>query len=63
MTEEELLGLKYTVGVATSADGILTGQVNCGRESVYRWVMNTQEELTRKALIDLGWTPPPEPLP
>jgi hypothetical protein len=28
------------------------------RERIFRQVMDTREEMTRKALIELGWTPP-----
>lgn len=37
------------------------GLINELRETLWRRVMDTQEEGVRKALIEMGWTPPKDP--
>lgn len=30
-------------------------------QEIYRWYMDTRDEMIKDALIKLGWTPPPKP--
>lgn len=56
--------MKYTIVTTPSIDGKITQEmiIDYGHsnlsESVFRSVMDTQEQQTFEALIKLGWTPP-----
>ena len=54
-------GVKYALETNVHDDGKIESTL---RDSMFgeisRWLVNTQEQQTKDALIALGWTPPPE---
>lgn len=58
--------MKVSFDISTSTDQMgrifqeVTSVFDDTREVISRRMMDTQEEEVRKALIRLGWTPPPE---
>ena len=54
----------YKLITTAHPDGIinceLTQEVEDRRNTIMQWVMDTREDQTRQALIELGWTPPDE---
>ena len=58
----------YEFNVTTPAPDVVAREVTCvgpngTRTLILRDVINTKEELTRDALVKLGWTPPGAPPP
>ena len=57
----------YVVETAICEDGLISQDTiyvaNGIREQIMQQVINTKDAQIRQALIDLGWTPPDEPLP
>lgn len=56
--------MKYEIRTGWDAMGKIYQDVdfitNESRQAISRGVIDTQEAEVRKALIELGWTPPPE---
>ena len=55
---------KVIIATNWNADGLITQHIE-GLEPLYgrmtKWVMDSRDAGIRKALIDMGWTPPPTP--
>ena len=54
--------MKYKLYTEASAAGLLTQRlVGEDRKEISKWVCNVREASVASALVELGWTPPPEP--
>lgn len=54
----------FEVSTQVRADGTILQETYVPMiQQVIRTVVRTQEEQLRQALLDLGWTPPPDPQP
>lgn len=52
-------GINYSIDTKILTNGIIEMELRNATDTISRWVINTRDESTRKALIALGWTPPP----
>lgn len=54
---------KFNLGLSTSIDYDSEAITMTARADgvVTRWLYDTREKSLREALVNLGWTPPPEP--
>lgn len=60
MSDDAERGHGFSVETAALQNGVI-GQIFKQYETeLAHWLMDTREEQTRKALITLGWTPPPD---
>jgi len=54
--------MKYELLTEVTATGLITQSlIKEETENISRWVCDTREVAIRSALVELGWTPPPEP--
>jgi hypothetical protein len=58
------ISIKYQLTTEVAPDGVITQTLELEREGIMehlsRWVVRAQDEGIRQALIQLGWTPPPD---
>jgi hypothetical protein len=50
---------KYTLHTEINADQTITQTLVSQQETLARWVCDTLDDSIRQALIEMGWTPPP----